>query len=176
VLANILLTPTDCVLCDTLHALPTNAHVPCHACFFTNRDTATQGAGAVCQTVCMPYTNNSSSNTNTTVHSSLSLLVTTADAVDYYSTLASDVPWYISAHVIQGTDVACNDTTDDSSNSVSQLSDAATQTLEWQDAASISIDTDDSINATLIDSNCDDNQQPSGYTLQTVKSTTFTST
>jgi hypothetical protein len=123
---------------------------------------AVQGAGAVCQTVCMPYNtnSNSSSSMNATVRSNLSLLVTAADSVGDNSYLASDVPWYISAHVdVQGTHDGC----DGNSTSVVQPLDTVTQSFEWENATGIDINND-----TAIYSDCD-SQQLSGHTLQTVR-------
>eukprot|EP00953_Heterococcus_sp_UTEX-ZZ885_P033378 17359-Heterococcus_DN1.PRE.5 len=121
---------------------------------------AVQGAGAVCQTVCMPYdiNSNSSSSEHTTVRSNVSLLVTAADSADYYANLASDVPWFVSAYALQGIADGC----DTDSNSVVQPLDTFTQSFEWENATGIDID-----NATLIYSDCD-SQQISGYTFQTV--------
>jgi hypothetical protein len=118
----------------------------------------------VCQTVCMPYNkdSNSSNDMNITVRSNLSLLVTAADSVDYYySNLASDVPWYISAHIeVQSTNDGCD--TDSNSVSVVQPFERVAQSFEWEDATGI-----DSNNDTAIYSDCD-NQHFSGYKLQTV--------
>jgi hypothetical protein len=122
---------------------------------------AVQGAGAVCQTVCMPYDidSNTSSSENATVRSNLSLLVTAADSADYYSNLASDVPWFVSAYALQGIADRC----DTDGNSVVQPLDIFTQSFEWENATGIDINND-----TAIYSDCD-SQQLSGYTLQTVQ-------